>query len=122
MAGGVNFGGEFKELGDVLTGGAASDDDGGVGEEVKILFKAVKDAVGVGNEVGFGEDDDDAFAGVDDLTGEGLVKFGVGFGGIDKEGADIGFFDGGESAEGGEFFDADFALAGAAEAGGVEDF
>ena len=44
------------------------------------------------------------------------------FGGIDEQGADVGFFDGGEGAKGGEFFDANFALAGLAKAGGVEDF
>lgn len=119
MAGGVNFGGEFKELGDVLAGGAASDEDGGVGEEVKILFKAVKDAVGVGNEVGFGEDDDDAFAGVDDLTGEGLVKLGVGFGGVHQERANVSFFNSSEGAESGELLNADFAFAGTAEASGI---
>ena len=31
--------------------------------------------IGVVDEVGFSEDDDDTFAGVDDLTGEGLVEY-----------------------------------------------
>ena len=122
MAGGVDLGGELKELGDVLAGDAAGDEDGGVGEKVEILLELIEDMVGIRDKVGLSEDDNNALAGVDDLAGEGLVEFGVGFGGVNKEGADIGFFDGGESAEGGEFFDADFAFAGAAEAGGVEDF
>ncbi len=46
----------------------------------------------------------------------------MGLGGIDEEGADIGFFDGSEGAEGGEFLDADFAFAGFAETGGIKDF
>ncbi len=81
--------------------------------------------VGIGafsNEVGLGEDNDNSLSGFDDLAGEGLVEFGMRFGGVDEEGADVGFFDCGEGAEGGEFFDADFAFAGLTEASGVEDF
>ena len=122
MAGGVDLGGKLKELGDVLASDAAGDENGGVGEEVEILLELIEDMVGISDKVGLGENDNNALAGVDDLAGEGLVEFGVGFGGVNKEGADVGFFDGGESAEGGEFFDADFAFAGAAEAGGVEEF
>ena len=43
------------------------------------------------------------------------------FGGVDQQTADVGFFDGCEGAEGGEFFDADFAFAGFTESGGIED-
>ena len=46
----------------------------------------------------------------------------MGFGRVDEQGANISFFNGGEGAEGGEFFDADFTLAGFAQTGGVEDF
>lgn len=46
----------------------------------------------------------------------------MGLGGVDKECANVGFLDGSESTKGGEFFDADFAFAGFAEAGSVEDF
>ena len=44
------------------------------------------------------------------------------FGSVDKESADVGFFNGGEGADGGKLLDADFAFAGAAETGGVKDF
>ena len=56
------------------------------------------------------------------MAGEGLVELGVGFGGVNEEGADIGLFDGGEGADGGELLDADFTLPWAAETGGVENF
>lgn len=79
---GVNFGGEFKKFGDIMASGRAGDEDGGVRQEIKITFELVEDVVSVVDEVGFGEDDDNAFAGVDDLTGEGLVEFGMGLGGV----------------------------------------
>ena len=41
---------------------------------------------------------------------------------IDEQAAEVGLSDGGERAESREFLDADFALAGLTEAGGVEDF
>lgn len=78
--------------------------------------------VGVVDEISFCEDDDNSLAGVDDLAGERLVEFGMGFGRIDEEGADVGFLDGGEGAKGGKFLDANFAFTGLAEAGCVEDF
>lgn len=78
--------------------------------------------VGVIDEVSLSQDDNNSLAGVDDLARERLVEFGMGFGRVDKEGADIGFFDSGKSAEGGELFDTNFAFAGFAEAGSVEDF
>jgi len=34
-------------------------------------------------KVGFGDDDDDALAGVNDLAGETLIEFGMWFGGVD---------------------------------------
>ncbi len=46
----------------------------------------------------------------------------MGFGGVNEEGADISFFDGGEGAQGGEFFDANFALARLAQTGSIENF
>lgn len=78
--------------------------------------------VGVVDEVCLREDDDNSLAGVDDLAGERLVEFRMRLGRIDEEGTDVGFLDGGEGAKGGEFFNTDFAFAGFAEAGGVEDF
>lgn len=45
MASGVDFGGEFKKFSDVLAGFAAGDEDGGVREEVKIIFEFVKNGV-----------------------------------------------------------------------------
>ena len=78
--------------------------------------------VGIIDKISLGQNDDNSLAGFDDLTGERLVELGMGFGGVNEEGADISFFDGGEGAQGGEFFDANFALAGLAKAGGVEDF
>ena len=118
----VDFSGEFEKFGDVLTGFGTGDENGRIRQEVEIAFEFVKDMVGVVDEVGFGENDDNSLAGVNDLASEGLVEFGMGLGCVDKEGANIGFFNGGESAEGGEFFDADFAFAGFAKAGGVENF
>lgn len=40
---------------------------------------------------------------------------------INKKTAYIGLFDGGEGADGGEFFDADFTFSWTTEAGGVEN-
>lgn len=82
VASGVNLGGKFKKFGDVVTGGGTGDKDGGVGQEIEIAFEFVKNMVGVVDEIGLSEDNNDAFAGVDDLAGEGLVKFGVGLGGV----------------------------------------
>ena len=117
----VDFGCEFEEFGDVLAGFGAGDEDGGVRQEVEIAFKFVEDVVGVIDEVGLRQDDNNSLAGVDDLASERLVEFGMGLGRVDEEGADIGLFDSGEGAEGGELFDADFAFARFAEAGGVKD-
>lgn len=44
------------------------------------------------------------------------------FSSVHEEGANVGFFDGGEGADGGELFNTDFAFAGFAQAGSVEDF
>ena len=44
------------------------------------------------------------------------------FSAVNKEGTDVGFFDGGEGAKSGEFFDADFTAAGFSEASSVENF
>lgn len=74
------------------------------------------------NEVGFSKNNDDPLAGFNDLPGEGLVEFRVWLGGIDKQGANISFFNCGERAQGGKFFDADFAFTGLAEASGIENF
>jgi len=118
----VDFGCEFEEFGDVLAGFGAGDEDGGVRQEVEIAFKFVEDVVGVIDEVGLRQDDNNSLAGVDDLASERLVEFGMGLGRVDEEGADIGLFDSGEGAEGGELFDTNFAFAWFAEAGSVEDF
>ena len=122
VAGGVDFGGEFKKFGDIMAGGGAGDEDGGVGEKVEITFELVKDMIGVVDEVGFSEDDDDTFAGVDDLTGEGLVEFGMRLGGINEKAANVGLLDSGEGAQGGKFFDTYFPFAGLAQASGIKNF
>ncbi len=121
MASGIDFGGELEEFSNVLAGLGACNEDGSVREEVEIAFEFVEDVVGVGDKVGFGEDDDDAFASFDDLAGKGLVEFGMGLSGVNEEGTDVGLFDGGESAKGGKLFDADFALAGFTETSGVKN-
>ena len=118
----VDFGGEFEELGDIMPSSGAGDEDGGVGEKVEITFELVKDMIGVVDEVGFSEDDDDTFAGVDDLTGEGLVEFGMRLGGINEKAANVGLLDSGEGAQGGEFFDTYFPFAGLAQASGIKNF
>jgi len=115
---------QLEDFGDVFAGGGAGQDDRGEGDEVEVGFELVHDAVGgfgLIDEIAFGEDEDDAFSGCDDLAGDGLVEFGVGGGAVDEEAADVGLFDGGEGAQDGEFFDADFPFAGFSEAGGVED-
>lgn len=122
MASGVDFGGKFEEFGDVLAGFGAGDENGSVWEEVKITLELVEDMVGIIDEISFREDDDDPLAGVDDLTSERLVEFGMRFGRIDEESTDVGLLDGGEGAKGGKFLNANFAFAGFAEAGGVENF
>ena len=121
---GGDFGGEVEKFGDVGAGLGGGEEDGGEGEEVEVALEVVEDGVdfGAGFQIGLRQDDDDAFAGFGDFAGERLVELAVGFGGVDEEGADVGFFDGGEGAEGGELLDADFAAAWFAEAGGVEDF
>lgn len=122
MASGVDFGGKFEEFGDILAGFGASDEDRGIWEEVKITLEFIEDMVGVVDEVSFREDDDNSLASVDDLAGERLVEFGMRFGRIDEESADVGLLDGGEGAEGGKFLDANFAFAGFAETSSVENF
>lgn len=105
-----------------MSGGAAGDENWSVRDKVKILLKFIKDLVGVVDEIGFGQDDDDSLAGFDDLAGESLVELGMILSGVDEESANIGFLDGSESADGGKLFDTNFALAGFAEAGGIENF
>lgn len=112
--GGVDFGGELEEFGDILTGFAAGNKNGGVGEEVEVMFELVEDFIGVVDQVGFGEDDNDSLTSFDNLPGESLVELRMGFGGINEQSADVGLFDGGKGAQGGEFFDANFAFAGLA--------
>lgn len=63
------------------------------------------------DKVGFGKDEDDTLASLDDGAGEGLIQFAVRLGGVDKESTDISLFDGGEATQGGELFNADFALS-----------
>ena len=122
VASGVDLGGEFEEFGNVMAGFGTGDEDGGVGEKVEITFELVKDMIGVVDEVGFSEDDDDTFAGVDDLTGEGLVEFGMRLGGINEKAANVGLLDSGEGAQGGKFFDTYFPFAGLAQASGIKNF
>ena len=73
-------------------------------------------------EVGFGEDENNTLAGFDDFASETLVKLGMWLSAVNEEAADVGFFDGSETAEGRKLFDAHLALAWLAEAGGVEQF
>ena len=94
-----------------MTSFRAGDENGCVGQEIEIVFQFVENGVGVADKVSLGEDDDDSLARLDDLPSEGLVEFGMGLGGVDEQGADVGFFDCSERAEGGEFFNADFAFA-----------
>ena len=122
FSGGGDFGGELEKFGDVFAGGAGSQENRGEREEVQVIFEVVEDFVGVFDKVGFGEDDDNSLAGFDDFASERLVEFAVGFGGVDEEGANVGLFNGGEGADGGEFFDADFAFARFSETGSVKDF
>lgn len=84
LTGFVDLGGKFEELSDVVTSKGASDEDGGIRQKVEIALKFVKDTVGIVHEVGFGEDDDDALASVDDLAGEGLVEFRMWLGGVNQ--------------------------------------
>ena len=65
-------------------------------------------------EVGLGDNKDNAFAGFDNFACEGLIKLAMWLGAIYEKAANICFFDGGESAERGEFLDADFPTAWAA--------
>ena len=127
MAGGVDFEEEVEELRNVFSGFGAGQEDRGVGEEVEVALEVVQKSVNVVFFVGFIEvefcdDDNNSLSSFDDLAGEGLVELGVGLGGVDEEGADVGLLNRGESAEGGELFDADFAFSGLSKAGGVEDF
>lgn len=122
MASGVDLGGELKKLRDILAGLATSDEDGSVREKVEILLKFIEDMISVVDEIGLRQDDDNSLASFDDLAGERLVELRMGLGRVDEEGADIGLFDRGESAKGGEFLDANFALARLAEASSVKNF
>lgn len=123
MASGVNLGGKFEDLRNIFAGDGASHDDWCVWNEVEIVFEIVENFVAtLALEVGFGDDENDAFAGVNDLAGESLIELGMRLGAIDKHAADVGFFDSGKAAECGEFFDADFALSWLAKTCGVEQF
>ncbi len=122
VASGVDLGGEFEEFGNVMAGFGTGDEDGGVRNEVEILFEFVENSVGVVDKVGLSQNDDDSLAGFDDLAGESLVELRMVLSSVHEEGANIGFFNGGEGADGGEFFNTDFTLAGFAQASSVEDF
>ena len=122
MAGGVNLSSEFENLGDVFASDGARQNDWRIRDEIEIIFEIVENFVAtLAFEVGLRDDENNALPGVDNLAGEGLVEFGMWFSTIDKHAADVGFFDGGEAAEGAEFFDANFAFAWLAETSGVEE-
>lgn len=114
MASDVDFGGKFEELCDIMAGFGAGDEDWSVRDKIKIPFELIEDMVSIINEVSFRQDDDNSLAGFDNLAGESLVEFRMIFRGVDEKGTDVGFFNGGESANGGEFFDANFTFAGLA--------
>ena len=112
MAGAVNLSRELENLGDVFAGNTRGHDDRCVWNKVKIIFKIVEDFVGVFMvEVSLCDDENNTLSGVNDLAGEALVELGMWLGAIDEHAANVGLFDGGEAAEGGEFFDAYLAFA-----------
>ena len=121
MTGGVNLGGELENLRHVFTSDGARKNDWRVWNEIEIIFEIVENFVAaLAFEVGLRDDKNNALPGVDNLAGEGLIELGMRLGAIDEHTANVGFFDGCEAAEGAEFFDAYFAFAWLAEAGGVE--
>ena len=123
MAGGVNLGGELENLRYVFAGDGARKNDWRVRNEIKIIFEIVENFVTtLAFEVGLRDDEDNALPGVNNLASEGLIKLGMRLGAVDKHAANVGFFDGGEAAEGAEFFDAYFAFARFAETGSIEQF
>lgn len=121
MTSSVDLGGKLEELRNIMAGFGAGDENGGVGEEIEILLEFIEDFISIVDEVGLSQDDDNSLAGFDDLAGESLVELRMVFRGVDEKGADVGFFNGGESANGGEFFDANFTFARFTQAGSVED-
>ena len=121
MAGAVDINGELKNLSYVFAGDARSHHNWRERYEIEIIFKAVEDFVGIFMlKIGFGDNENNTLPGFDDFTSETLVKFGMRFGCINEEAANIGLFDGGEAAEGAKFFNAHFALARLTEAGSIE--
>ena len=123
MASGVDLGGELENLRYVFTGDGARENDWRVWNEIEIIFEIVENFVAALTfEVGLRDDENDALPGVNNLASEGLIEFRMWLGAIDEHAANVGFFDGGEAAEGAEFLDAYFALAWLAETGSVEQF
>ena len=122
MASGVNLGGELENLRYVFTSDGARENDWRVWNEIEIIFEIVENFVAaLAFEVGLRDDKNNALPGVDNLASEGLIEIGMWLGAVDEHAANIGFFDGGEAAESAEFFDAYFAFARFAEAGGIKE-
>ena len=112
---------EFKDFGDVFAGKAGSHNNWRKWYEIEVIFEVVEDFVGLFVlEVGLGDDENNALAGLYDFAGKRLVELGMWLGTIDEEAANVGFFDCGKAAECGEFFDANFAFARLAEACCIE--
>lgn len=123
MAGGVNLSGKLEDFRHIFTGNRACQNDWRVWNKVEVIFEIIEDFVAVFVlEVSLRNDENDALSGVDDLAGEGLVELGMRLGAIDEEAANVGFFDGGEAAEGAKLFDANFAFAWLAETSSIKQF
>ena len=123
VAGGVDLGCELENLGHVFAGDGARQNDWRIWNEIEIIFEIVEDFVAaLAFEVGLCDDENNALAGVDNLASERLVELRMWLSAINKHAANIGLFYGGEAAESAELFDAHFAFAWLAEAGGVEQF
>ena len=117
---------EVEEFGDVLPGDGAGENQGCVGGEFEVVADFRCECVaGVGvfafDGVPFADDEDEPLACFVDDAGEALVKSDVEFVDVHEQKADVGFVDGLHGAEDGEFLDAGFLFALAADAGGVEE-
>ena len=120
MASAIDLGCKLKNLSDVLTGDARGHDDWSIWNKIKIIFEIIEDFVGIFVlEISLRNDENNTFAGIDDLASKALIELRMRFSAIDEHAANIGLFNSGEAAESAEFLNTYFAFAWLAETSGV---
>ena len=90
MTGAVDIDGELKNLSDVFASYAGGHDDWRKWHEIEIIFKVVENFVGIFVvEIGFSDNENNAFSGFDDFASKTLIEFGMRFGSINEEAANM---------------------------------